>query len=144
MFLAGCATSDRDVVLVDEDSGIVGYKIISGEIVFRFEPSLYSHATRNDNGQWQTLESIKINDVSVAGDFNNWSRNSWKMHPGEDGLYEYAAPLQEFRQREEWKFKFVINEFFWVEPPKDALNKVPSGYHGANRSFNLVLRVGSQ
>ena len=94
--------------------------------------------------QWQAIENIEINDVSVAGDFNNWSRSSWKLHLGENRLYEFAAPLQEFRQREEWKFKFVINEFYWVEPPKDALNKAPTGYHGANRSFNFVLRVGSQ
>jgi hypothetical protein len=143
VLFAGCATSDKEVAPVATESGIVGYKINSGEVVFRFDPSLYSHVTRNDNGQWQTIENIKIDNVSVAGDFNNWSMSSWKLQLRENGLFEYSVPLQDFRQREEWIFKFVINEFYWVEPPKNALNKAPTGYHGANRSFNLILRVGS-
>ena len=60
MFLAGCATSDKDVVPVDEGSDIIGYKIISGEIVFQFDPALYSHTTRNDNGQWQAIDRFRL------------------------------------------------------------------------------------
>ena len=56
ILFAGCATSDKDVVPVEEDNGIVGYKIISGEIVFQFDPPSYSHATRNDNIQRRMWE----------------------------------------------------------------------------------------
>lgn len=58
-----------------------------------------------------------------------------------EGVYELRKDLGVFGDRPEWQFKFVLNGFYWVEPPTDARNRVPSGLWSANRGYNLVLRV---
>jgi hypothetical protein len=138
--LVGCAASEKPAVLPFDDNN-VGCRIVKGEVIFRFDSSLYTYITRNDNGKWLKIDEVTIDNVSVAGDFNDWSRDAWQMSQAADGVYELRVDLRKFAKRNEWAFKFVVNGFFWVEPPEEALNKVPSGYWGANRSYNLVLRI---
>ena len=138
--LAGCAASEKPTVL-PFDNTTAGYTIANGEVVFRFDPARYESVTRNDTGQWLGIGDVTIELVSVAGEFNNWSRDAWQMSRSADGSYELRVDARDFAGRSEWAFKFVINALYWVEPPADALNKAPTGYHGANRSFNLLLRV---
>jgi hypothetical protein len=49
------------------------------------------------------------------------------------------VPLSEFEGRDSWLFKFVIDGVYWVEPPSNASNAVPTGF--GNNSFNLVLQL---
>jgi hypothetical protein len=139
-FLGSCAEHGKSAVPSYDDAD-VGYQVVAGEVVFRFDPSAYANVTRNDNGEWLNIGDVAIGTVSVAGEFNDWSKNAWQMSEVEDGVYELRKDLRVFDGRRDWLFKFVVNDFYWVEPPTDAPNRIPSGAWGANRSYNLVLRV---
>jgi hypothetical protein len=139
-FLGGCAGHGKPVV-PSYNGGDVGCQVVAGEVVFRFNPSSYANVTRNDNGEWLKIGDVTIKSVSVAGEFNDWSKDAWQMTEVKDGVYELRKDLGGFGGRHEWQFKFVVNGFYWVEPPTDAPNRIPSGAWGANRSYNLVLTV---
>ena len=124
-----------------QGGGEIGYVVDGEEIVFRFVASDYVNVTRNDNGEWLSIGDVDIAAVSVAGDFNGWSREAWKLAPVQGGVYELRKTAAFFAGRTEAQFKFVLNGFYWVEPPTGARNRAASGAWGANRSYNLVLRI---
>ena len=66
--------------------------------------------------------------VSVAGDFNGWSRVASPLRRNGSGLWsaEIVAP-----QAGRFEYKFVINEQRWIEDPSNGM-KVPDNYGGLN------------
>src|SRR5262249_40593749 len=81
-------------------------------------------------------QDLHVEQVSVAGDFNNWSAT--------------ATPLKEFGPRWGWRrimvlpdgvhhFRFVVNGCIWVEDPSaDSKRRQPDGRGG----FNSGILVG--
>ena len=136
----GCAESPAPDAGSPTD-GTIGYALGKGEVVFRFDASDYDNVNRNDNGRWLLIGDVNIETVSVAGDFNGWSKEAWRMVESGGGVFELRKDMGVFGDRSEWQFKFVINDFYWVEPPADAVNSTESGLYSANRSANLVLSV---
>lgn len=140
VLLAGCAGTrgpGADAV----ETAPIGYVMEGDETVFRFAASEYVNVTRNDNGEWIPIVDIDIESVSVAGDFNGWSVDAWRMSKVRDGFFELRKNVDLFAGRDKWPFKFVLNGFYWVEPPPRAPNRIASGVWRENRSWNLVLRV---
>jgi hypothetical protein len=122
--------------------GHIGCSVRDSDVVFTFERALYERATRGDTGETVPLSSASFDessDVAVAGEFNDWSRSAWKMTPLKSGVYSLTVPLSKFEGRDSWLFKFVIDGIYWVEPPANASNAVPTGF--GNNSFNLVLQL---
>jgi hypothetical protein len=119
----------------------LGYRLSETEVVFRFGPSAYLNLTRDDTGEWLAVADVDIETVSVAGEFNDWSKRAWEMSETGNGVYELRKDLRLLGERGEWQFKFVVNDLYWVEPPTKAPNRVRTGLWPANRSHNLVLRV---
>jgi hypothetical protein len=119
----------------------VGYDIAAREVVFRFEPSQYVDVTRDDTGSWRLLRDIEIERVSVAGAFNEWSKDAWPLSEVRGGAFELRKSRSAFVAQSEWPFKFVVNGLYWVEPPPEAPNCVRSGKWDRNRSRDLVLSI---
>jgi hypothetical protein len=119
----------------------LGYELGKDEIVFRFDALDFDDVTRNDNGRWLPIGEVDIRAVTVAGDFNGWSKEAWPMLDTGDGIFELRKGLDLFSGRSSWQFKFVINGFYWVEPPKDAANSTAGGLYKVNQSYNLVLNL---
>ena len=138
--LGGCAGT-RNPAAEPPETAPLGYVAGDTEIVFRFAVSDYVNATRNDNGEWLPVADVDIETVCIAGDFNGWTMDAWRMSKVRDGFYELRKSVDAFAARDEWRFKFVLNGFYWVEPPPRASNRVASGAWRENRSYNLVLRV---
>ncbi len=138
--LTGCAESPAPAVDPPSD-GTLGYLIGNDEIIFRFDASEFEEATRNDTGRWLAISDVDIETVTVAGEFNGWSKEAWQMQDAGEGIWELRKNLAFFNEGSELEFKFVLNGFFWVEPPADARNSTASGMYKANRSYNLILRV---
>jgi hypothetical protein len=136
----GCAESPAPEVGSPTD-GAIGYVLGEGEVVFRFDALDFDNVTRNDTGKWLPIGEVDIKIVSVAGDFNDWSREAWRMVKTEGGVFELRKEMNVFADRSEWQFKFVINDFYWVEPPAGAQNSTAGGMYKANRSANLILTV---
>ena len=129
---------DRSTIPWLPGSGrVFGYSVEKDEVVFRFSPEDYEVATRHEDGQPADLGAMAIENVAVAGEFNDWSRDAWMMERVGDGVYELRRPLDDFAGQPEWQFKFVVNGEYWVEPLPGAENLVTT-QEGIR---NLLLKV---
>lgn len=84
---------------------------------------------RVENGNlWFVFHDDSANSVSVAGDFNGWSRVATPLHRNGSGLWstEIVAP-----QAGRFEYKFIINGQRWVEDPSNGM-KAPDDYGGLN------------
>lgn len=105
-----------------QESGNIGYKLVEDEVIFTFDVRDYKKATKNDGGKQIDFEDLDIYNVSVAGEFNNWSRNKWGMIKTGDYTYELRKKLKDIEHSFSWEFKFVINGEYWAEPDKKINN----------------------
>ena len=115
-----------------------GYRTISDSIEFIF-------------GQQKTIvigrEVIILKDrfseiksVNVAGEFNNWNPKDVKYVAvmGNDKIFRLTVAKNKIGKKGETRqFKFVINQEYWVEPPKEALNQFTS----KDGFTNLTLKL---
>lgn len=71
------------------------------------------------------------NSVSVAGDFNGWSRVATPLKRNGSGLWstEIAAP-----ETGRFEYKFIVNGQRWIEDPANGM-KVPDKFGGLNSVF---------
>lgn len=118
---------------------VYGYALVNDDVVFVFSPDIFGVATRGDNGWPVAVVDIDIGTVAVAGEFNGWSTDAWPMAETDGGTYQLTRPIEELKGRESWQFKFVIDGFYWVEPPADAENAPRTGFSNASR--NLILWI---
>jgi fucose 4-O-acetylase-like acetyltransferase len=81
----------------------------------------------------------RINEVNVAGDFNEWNPDAPKFQMKKvGGLFNITICKMTLGKKGETRqFKFVLNHKYWVEPPADAPNK----FTGADKNTNLTLRL---
>lgn len=140
LVVTGCAVSRPPETQPYSDRDL-GYRLEAGDVVFEFDPAKYTNVTRDTDGEWLAMGNVSTSSVAVAGDFNQWSRTAWSMSEVREGVYELRRERSLFDGRRDWSFKFVVNGSYWVEPPVDARNRVPSGAWAMNRSYDLVLRV---
>ncbi len=140
MLIIGCAGSVKHQTQVTKGPDL-GYALDAKDVVFRFDPAAYTQATRNDNGRWVPMSQVAVNTVTVAGNFNDWSRQAWPMDRMDDGAYELRKSRDYFGPDSKWEFKFVVNGAYWVEPPRGAPNTTRTGYWKENHSSNLVMTV---
>ncbi len=66
--------------------------------------------------------------VSVAGDFNGWSKLATPLKRNESGLWftEIVVP-----RAGRFEYKFIINGLRWIEDPSNGM-KAPNNYGGLN------------
>jgi hypothetical protein len=82
----------------------------------------------------------EISGVNVAGDFNNWNPRDIKYVAvmGSDKLFRLKISKKQIGKKGETRqFKFVINQQYWVEPPKYAINQ----FTGKDGNTNLTLKL---
>jgi hypothetical protein len=81
----------------------------------------------------------EINEVNVAGDFNDWKPDVPKFQMNKVGyLFKLSINKSMLGKRGETRqFKFVLNHKYWVEPPAEAQNK----FTGKDKNTNLTLRL---
>ncbi len=116
--------------------GVFGYRLDGSEVVFLFEPAAFG-AQVATNAQ-----------VHVAGNFNQWLDASegkinkplagWQMQRMTTNRYELHKKLADFRQYQQWEFKFVVNLNQWIDVPSEAWNQA-----GAE-TVNLTLTLPQQ
>ena len=110
----------------------LGYRINGDWLTFVFNVEDYSNITDFN---------IPVREVYVAGEFNDWSPNSWLMQRVENGNYELTKPLSDFTGDFDWEFKFVVNGEHWAEPTDEFENKITarSKYGDEMHVYNLRL-----
>jgi len=92
------------------------YKIEGDVVVFSFDARDYKKYTKINSIFRVTLNGINIEEVTLAGEFNNWSKYKWKMKKIGEYTYEFRKKLKDFNDKFSWEFKFIINNKYWAEP----------------------------
>ena len=103
----------------------LGYRIEGKEVVFEFDVRDYQKASLEGRHHELEFAYLNIQEVAVSGEFNEWSKEGWKMKKVDEHIYQLRKKLNDFDSKVEWQYKFVVNEKYWVEPPAEASNRVP-------------------
>lgn len=101
-----------------------GYRIDGDDVVFTFDRRDYEKATHEYHGHKIDFDNLTIEKVVVAGEFNNWSRQRWKMTKIDNNRFELRKPLADFTDSFSYEFKFLINNAYWAEPSRKNKNVV--------------------
>lgn len=136
MLLTGCATNSATS---NQETNTSGYTITDDSIVFVFDVSRFKYVTNQHTGEWERITKIPIRTVAVAGDFNNWNRNSHIME-NQNGIYQLAFPLSDFQKNKMYQFKFVINEQWWVEPTVKMSNTDKTNLGNRSSNFSFIIQ----
>ncbi|MFY0714271.1 hypothetical protein J1D01_11375 [Seonamhaeicola sp. NFXS20] len=99
-----------------------GYKIEGDSVIFTFDVRDYSKYTQEFTGQVLEFQDFNIENVVVAGEFNLWSRDHWKMKQVNEHIYQLKKSISDFTDAFSYEFKFVINNSYWAEPSKKDPN----------------------
>jgi rhodanese-related sulfurtransferase len=124
-----------------QEKSVKGYRIEGDYIIFTFDKRDYSKATNERTHIRLDFDDFNIEKVVVAGNFNNWSRNHWKMNKINEYVYELKKRIDDFNDDFNWEFKFVINNSIWAEPSEKISNIVPAkNPEGFNlHTYNLKM-----
>ncbi len=82
----------------------------------------------------------QIKQVTLAGDFNNWDPKSkgYELTKTDNRLYKLTVLKSALgKPGETRQFKFVLNNKYWIEPPKECTNK----FKGKDSNTNLLLKI---
>jgi 1,4-alpha-glucan branching enzyme len=73
-------------------------------------------------------------NVSIVGEFNNWSTKETPMKKSKDSSFSLTLDL---KKGLEYQFRYLIDDEIWMNDP-DADKYVPSGYSDSENSV-IVL-----
>jgi hypothetical protein len=82
----------------------------------------------------------EIKKVNIAGDFNHWNPKDVKYIAvmGSDKIFRLTVAGNQIGSKGETRqFKFVINQEYWIEPPREAPNQLT----GRDGNTNLTLKL---
>lgn len=139
IILSSCVTAPRIARNVTTNDQ-TGYSLENNDVLFHFDQSHYSVATNGTTGEYRAINGLgPIESVSVAGSFDDWNPGADLMKKEKGHEYALAIPQDRFENLPlKVPFKFVINKIWWVEPPLEASNRIPTGRN--NGGFNLELK----
>lgn len=98
------------------------YKIEGDEIVFMFDARDYKRFSKDNSFFTYKLKEIDLENVSIAGEFNGWSKDNWKMKRIGEYTFELRKKIADFNDAFSWRFKYIINGKYWAEPESDFEN----------------------
>lgn len=117
-----------------------GYRFDGNYVVFTFNKYDYEKFTVDDSTKKIKFEDLNIDNVVVAGEFNNWSKYDWKMTRVNETTYELRKHITDFKDEFSWEFKFYINDKYWAEPSEFDSNVALAMKKGTNLNvYNLRM-----
>ena len=78
-------------------------------------------------------DDVKVNTVTVVGDFNDWDETSTPLKKLKKGTYKTTV---EIKNKGEYQFRYLINGNIWVNDW--AADDYRPGSHGED---NCILRL---
>ncbi|OYU96971.1 MAG: hypothetical protein CFE21_01395 [Bacteroidetes bacterium B1(2017)] len=123
-----------------EPTLIGGYRLENQEVVFVFTPAEVSDYNTS-YGMWKKSSKVKINEVFVSGEFNDWQLNIPKFKMTQVGeVYEFRMPIDLTQSKTRYEFKFVVNGKYWAEPSSKYKNVCQSTDYPGPQNFYLELK----
>ncbi len=90
------------------------YFFEGSEVVFEFDRRVYEKAIHSADSNAVDFADLDILQVTVTGNFNNWSADGWVMQRMDDNRYQLRKHLKDFKDAPNWQFKFLINGTYWT------------------------------
>lgn len=119
-----------------------GYRFDGNEIVFTFHKHDYDNFFHDSSEEKIKFEELTIDNVVVAGEFNNWSRYDWEMRKVNETTYELRKHINEFKDEFTWEFKFLVNNEWWAEPDESDPNVRLAAKKGSQLNvYNLKMNT---
>ncbi|MET2983966.1 hypothetical protein [Aureibaculum conchae] len=98
------------------------YSIEGDSVIFNFDVRHYKKFTKDNSPRRVNADNIDIYEVTLSGQFNNWSRHLWKMKKTGTYTYQLIKKITDFDDKFLWEFKYLINNEYWAEPDKSFDN----------------------
>jgi 1,4-alpha-glucan branching enzyme len=104
------------------------YYLDGNEVVFVFDIRNYAKALKGDKAAQVDFADLRIYEVAVSGQFNNWNKKGWKMSRKGEFLFELRKNLADFNDAFPMDFRYVINGKYLANPdlslsdPKNVSN----------------------
>ncbi len=95
------------LISFSQKKALKGYRIEGEYIVFTFDKRDYTKATNERTNKKLDFNDFDIENVVVSGNFNFWSRDSWKMQKIDNNLYELRKKITDFNDDFNWEFKLL-------------------------------------
>lgn len=116
LFLVYAAGAQIDTV----KSKYGAYYFKGDDVVFEFDLRKYQQGLRGADSTNVDFADLKFVQVAIAGKFNNWSAEGWKMQRVDVYRYRLRKHLKDFKDVPSWDFKFLINGTYWSKPDAGA------------------------
>jgi hypothetical protein len=119
-----------------------GYTSNITQITFTFSP-LDKPVIIDENGNnivYDTKKMGPINAISIAGDFNEWNYNlpAFQLVKNKNGKFTLSIDKDKLgMQGQQVKFKFVINNKYWVVPKFAISNRITDKEGNTNLYIQL-------
>lgn len=98
------------------------YSIEEDVVVFNFDVRDYKKFNKDNSPRRVDAEYLDIYEVTLSGQFNNWSRHEWEMEKTGVYTYQLIKKITDFDDKFLWEFKYLINNEYWAEPDKSFDN----------------------
>jgi 1,4-alpha-glucan branching enzyme len=90
-------------------NGNPAYHFEGDEVVFVFDIRDFQHAIEQGTSEYLDFSDLKIYDVAISGNFNDWSERGWRMNKQNDYTFELRKRTADFDDPVNWDFKYIIN-----------------------------------
>lgn len=94
----------------------VSYYFEGEDVVFQFDSRDYDIAELKGTTKQLDFEDLDIYQVAISGNFNNWSKEGWKMQKVGPSLFQLRKKIKDFDDDFTPEFKFIINRRYWTKP----------------------------
>jgi hypothetical protein len=88
------------------------YYLDGQDVVFVFDVRNYAKALSEGKGDKIDFADLKIYEVAVTGQFNNWSKKGWKMEKKGEFLFELRKKILDFNDAFPIEFRYIVNGKF--------------------------------
>ncbi|MEH6537288.1 MAG: hypothetical protein V7719_12900 [Psychroserpens sp.] len=117
-----------------------GYRFEGNYVVFTFNKFDYEKFYHDSSKEKIKFEDLDVDNVVVAGEFNNWSKYDWEMLRVNETTYELRKHINDFKDEFTWEFKFIINNQYWAEPSEYDSNIKLAAIKGSHLNvYNLKM-----
>lgn len=94
------------------------YYFDGNEVVFVFDVRNYRKLLEGKDSAQVDFADLRIDQVAISGNFNNWSKKGWHMVRTGEYLFELRKHILSFNDAFPIEFKYIINGKHLVNPEK--------------------------
>jgi hypothetical protein len=109
------------------------------DVVFEFDRRIYAKADAEGSSDQLDFSDLKIYEVIVSGNFNNWSEDGWQMKKIGRHKFQLRKPIEHFDDPFTWEYKFLVNGQYWIEPLPGTTNQKILSNDFWKETFNLTF-----